>query len=130
MALARFVPVPTGVDLQLTLAPLQRGGPDDPTIRFEDAGVWRATRTPAGPATTHLAAQPHGVLAEAWGPGSEWALDHAPSLVGNLDPADSFRPHHPLIAELHRRHSGLRLPRKKHTSELQSCQYLVCRLLL
>jgi 3-methyladenine DNA glycosylase/8-oxoguanine DNA glycosylase len=117
MALARFVPLPAGVDLLLTLAPLQRGGPGDPTIRFEDAGVWRATRTPAGPATTHLAPAPRGVLVEAWGPGSEWALDHAPVLLGSLDPADGFRPHHPLIAELHRRHSGLRLPRTEAVFE-------------
>jgi 3-methyladenine DNA glycosylase/8-oxoguanine DNA glycosylase len=117
MALARFVPLPAGVDLLLTLAALQRGGPGDPTIRFEDAGVWRATRTPAGPATTHLAPAPRGVLVEAWGPGSEWALDHAPVLLGSLDPADGFRPHHPLIAELHRRHSGLRLPRTEAVFE-------------
>jgi 3-methyladenine DNA glycosylase/8-oxoguanine DNA glycosylase len=117
MAFARLVRLPAGVDLLLTLAPLQRGGSGDPTMRFEDAGVWRATRTPAGPATTHLTPGPRGVLAEAWGPGSEWALDHAPALLGSLDPADSFRPHHPLIAELHRRHPGLRLPRTEAVFE-------------
>ncbi len=105
------------MDLLLTLGPLQRGGADDPTIRFEEAGVWRATRTPAGPATTYLAARPRGILVEAWGPGSAWALEHAPTLLGSLDPADSFRPRHPLIAELHRRHLAMRLPRTEAVFE-------------
>ncbi len=111
MPLTRFVPFPAGLDLFLTLGPLQRGGPGDPTIRFESSGVWRATRTPSGPATTHLASRPEGILAEAWGPGSDWVLEHAPVLLGRLDPAEAFRPQHPLIAELHRRHATLRLPR-------------------
>ena len=117
MALTRFIPYPAGVDLVLTLGPLRRGGPGDPTIRFEEAGVWRATRTPAGPATTYLVPRPPGILAEAWGPGSAWALEHTPTLLGSLDPAEEFRPHHPLIAELHRRHSGMRLPRTEAVFE-------------
>jgi hypothetical protein len=38
------------LDVVATLGPLQRG-PSDPTMRCADDEVWRATRTPDGPAT-------------------------------------------------------------------------------
>ena len=46
-------PLPFALDLGLTLGPLQRGS-TDPTISFDGDEVWRAARTPAGPATLHL----------------------------------------------------------------------------
>ena len=48
---------------------------------------------------------------EAWGPGGSWAAAQAPSLCGELDDPSGFAPKHRLIAELHRRHPGLRLTR-------------------
>ena len=42
------------LDLRRTLAPLWRGR-GDPTMRMAPDGVWRATRTPDGPGTIHLA---------------------------------------------------------------------------
>ncbi|MDQ2944115.1 MAG: DNA-3-methyladenine glycosylase 2 family protein [Candidatus Dormibacteraeota bacterium] len=48
---------------------------------------------------------------EAWGPGGYWAAAEAARLCGEQDDASGFRPQHGLIAQLHRRHPGLRLPR-------------------
>ncbi|MBA0049471.1 DNA-3-methyladenine glycosylase 2 family protein [Streptomyces sp. AJS327] len=92
-----------------------RRGPYDPTCRLTEDAVWRATRTPAGPATLRLTETPAagspGVRAEAWGPGADWALDRLPALLGADDDPAAFVPHHALLAEAHRRHPGLRLIR-------------------
>ncbi|MDP9389070.1 MAG: DNA-3-methyladenine glycosylase 2 family protein, partial [Actinomycetota bacterium] len=69
----RFRP-PHPVDLRLTLAHLRHGA-GDPTMRLGAHDVWRATRTPEGPATVHLHAHGEEVRARAWGPGAAWALD-------------------------------------------------------
>lgn len=90
-----------------------RRGPYDPCYRVEDGAVWRATRTPDGPATLRISADATGatVRAEAWGTGAEWALDRLPAMLGADDDPSAFVAHHPLTREAHRRHPGLRLPR-------------------
>ncbi|MFJ3883430.1 DNA-3-methyladenine glycosylase family protein [Streptomyces sp. NPDC090077] len=99
------------VDLGLVLGPLRRG-PGDPTFRTTpDGSVWRATRTPDGPATLRVAATPDGVDAEAWGPGREWVLGALPELLGAADDPAAFVPRHRLVHASHRRRPGLRLTR-------------------
>ena len=66
------------IDLHLTLASLRHGGAD-PTISFESGQVWRATRTPLGPATIALSNGGATIDVTAWGPGAEWAVEHAPA---------------------------------------------------
>ncbi|HEY4889228.1 MAG TPA: DNA-3-methyladenine glycosylase 2 family protein [Candidatus Dormibacteraeota bacterium] len=95
------------LDLFSTLVPIGLG----PSLWIEGGDVWRATRTPDGPATIHLRQDAGTVEVEAWGPGAEWASAQAASLCGEQDDASGFRPEHRLIADLHRRHPGLRLPR-------------------
>ena len=58
------------LDLRRTLGPLSRG-PRDPTIRFGSGRVWRATRTPDGPAAMVIVRTPDGVDVEAHGPGAD-----------------------------------------------------------
>ncbi len=106
----RTVTLDPPVDLGLTLRPLRRGRLD-PSMRIGPDGVWRATRTPAGPVTTRLTVRGPTVVGRAWGPGAEWALDALPDLVGAADTADDFRPTDPVVADLHRRHRGLRISR-------------------
>jgi 3-methyladenine DNA glycosylase/8-oxoguanine DNA glycosylase len=101
------------LDLFSTLAPIAFS----PSLRFEGSNVWRASRTPEGPATIHLRHVDTGVEVEAWGPGAGWAAAHAPSLCGEHDDASGFHPQHRLIADLHRRHPGLRLPRTEAVFE-------------
>ena len=109
-AAAEF-PLGAPIDLAIILGVLRRGGSRDPTIRVDAEQAWRASRTPAGPATLRLDVTPGTLVARAWGPGAGWAVMAAPALVGLDDDPGSFRPGHPLLAEIHRRHAGLRLGR-------------------
>src|SRR5262245_20807260 len=70
------------LDVRLTLLVARHGGG---TSRVAADGVWRATRTPLGPATVHVddrRADPHHpggeVVVRAWGRGAPWVLHHAP----------------------------------------------------
>ena len=76
--LVREIPTEVPVDLARTLFPLRRGT-GDPTTRIEPGSVWRATRTPDGPATIHLAlsAAAAAIHAEAWGEGADWIIERA-----------------------------------------------------
>ena len=100
------------VDLRLTLGPLRRGS-SDPAVRFTAGGVWRATRTATGPATTHLTTDPTGgsVTMRAWGPGAAEALERLPALVGADDTEEGFAPGPGPVGDLHRRLRGLRIGR-------------------
>ncbi|MFD3541909.1 DNA-3-methyladenine glycosylase family protein [Streptomyces sp. NPDC058662] len=99
------------VDLGLTLGPLRRG-PGDPTFRTTpDGSVWRATRTPQGPATLRVSRSGEDVTAEAWGSGADWILDQLPVLLGAADDPAVFVPRHRLVHASHRRRPGLRLVR-------------------
>lgn len=51
------------------------------------------------------------IRVEAWGPGAEWALDHAPDVLGLHDDRSAFRPADPIVRDLHRRLPGLRIGR-------------------
>ncbi|MDQ6948602.1 MAG: DNA-3-methyladenine glycosylase 2 family protein, partial [Actinomycetota bacterium] len=107
----RTVELAGPVHLRLTLGPLRRGR-SDPSMRIGPDGVWRASRTPAGPATTLLTVGGTTVTGRSWGPGAEWALDALPGLVGSADPVDGFDPcDDPVVVNLHRRLPGLRIGR-------------------
>ena len=102
--------LPFPLDLDLTLGQLQRG-PSDPTIRFGQNEVWRAARTPEGPVSLRLQLRGAHVVADAWGAGAAWMIDHTPGLLGFDDQPHAFQPAHRLLADLHRHHPGLRLGR-------------------
>lgn len=91
----------------------QQHGANDPTLTTAGGVLWHVSRTPEGVATLALRETSAGeVRAAAWGAGAEWALAHVPALCGALDdPRDFDASHHPLIAETHRRHPGLRIGR-------------------
>jgi 3-methyladenine DNA glycosylase/8-oxoguanine DNA glycosylase len=127
---------PSGFDLAGTLRPLQRG-PRDPAMQVIDGTIWRTTNTRRGPATIRLRvgapSAPVGagatetsprrtdrvtpIDARIWGGGhdpdaaAEAALEALPALLGACDEPAGFRPRHPVLAELARRHAGVRLPR-------------------
>jgi 3-methyladenine DNA glycosylase/8-oxoguanine DNA glycosylase len=79
--------------------------------RVDGAGIWRATRTPAGPGTERLWLDGTLLRVEAWGPGADWLCENAAALVAELDDDSGFQPRHPLLAQLWRRHRGVRIPR-------------------
>lgn len=80
-------------------------------MRIEQTGVTRATRTPEGPCAARLEAQGDRIRVTAWGPGAAWALETAPELIGMHDDPGAFRPVHPGLRDLHRRHPGMRIGR-------------------
>jgi 3-methyladenine DNA glycosylase/8-oxoguanine DNA glycosylase len=101
------------LELTLTLAPLGVG----PWLRRDGHDVWRATRTPDGPATIHIRQENGALEAHGWGPGAAWAVAQTPQLCGELDDDSGFRPVHSLISDLRHRHPGLRLPRTQAVFE-------------
>jgi 3-methyladenine DNA glycosylase/8-oxoguanine DNA glycosylase len=99
------------VDVRRTLSCLRRGA-GDPTFRTDDRGLWRTTRMPSGPATLLLVQRGlHEVACAAWGEGAEEAVAGVPDLLGGRDDPTGFEPGHPLLAEAHARHPGIRVPR-------------------
>jgi len=106
----RLVAVPPAYDFDGTLRFLPLGG-FDPTRARRPGALWKAGRTPAGPASLRLALTPAGVLAGAWGPGAAWILGRVESVLGLHDiPAACPRPPGRLGA-LVRRSRGVHLPR-------------------
>jgi 3-methyladenine DNA glycosylase/8-oxoguanine DNA glycosylase len=108
--ISRTVRPPRAVDLRLTLGVLRRGR-FDPCMQLAPGEVWRATRTPDGPATTHIRASSGILTMRAWGPGAAWAVDAFPALVGDRDDDATFEPRDGVVADLRRRLRGLRLCR-------------------
>jgi 3-methyladenine DNA glycosylase/8-oxoguanine DNA glycosylase len=100
------------IDVRVTLAPLSRGRGDDTTVLL-GRGVWRATRTPEGAATQWVRNEGGAIAVDAWGPGASWVVEHADELVGATDDSTSFVPADPMISELHRRYSSVRIPRSR-----------------
>jgi 3-methyladenine DNA glycosylase/8-oxoguanine DNA glycosylase len=99
------------INLPQTLAHTRMGNAD-PCLRVVGGSVWRATRTPAGLATQRLTPASDGsIVVEAWGPGAEWLVDHAPLLCGALDHPEAFTPDQPLLQTLVHHHPGLRIGR-------------------
>jgi 3-methyladenine DNA glycosylase/8-oxoguanine DNA glycosylase len=79
----------------------------------DDAGWWRAMRTPEGPATILVRRAGESVAVDAWGEGADWAIDGAPELVGLHDDPTAWSPADPKLAALHRSAPGLRFGRTR-----------------
>jgi 3-methyladenine DNA glycosylase/8-oxoguanine DNA glycosylase len=88
------------VQVHAVLCSLQRGSGDPTYRRDRDGSVWRACRTPLGPATVRLESRRADgeVLATAWGDGSDWMLAHVPDLLGAADDVAGFEPRHERVA--------------------------------
>jgi 3-methyladenine DNA glycosylase/8-oxoguanine DNA glycosylase len=112
----RTFALPFAVDLGRTLAPL-RVGRHDPTIRLSASAMVRAMRTPDGSATLLAEHLGDALAVDAWGDGADWALEHAPGLLGLLDDRAGFDPADDVVRRLQREHDGLRLPRTDRVVE-------------
>jgi 3-methyladenine DNA glycosylase/8-oxoguanine DNA glycosylase len=94
------------------LRPLRRGA-GDPTFQLDrDGVVWRSSLSPDGPVTMRIERRaPLGeVEIGAWGPGSAWALDQAPAMLGAADDVSSFDPANPLVRAAWARNPHWRVP--------------------
>ncbi|CAN5139100.1 DNA-3-methyladenine glycosylase [soil metagenome] len=103
------IPIAFRLDLRATLRFMQGF--------FRPDGWWSTMRTPTGPATLHLRRSQAGVEAQAFGPGTGWALESVTALIGAKDSPESFVTCHPLVAELHRTRPGHRLGRTDRVFE-------------
>jgi 3-methyladenine DNA glycosylase/8-oxoguanine DNA glycosylase len=111
------LPVEGPYDLRRTLA-IHRRGSGDPAMRFEVSGTtWRVTRTPDGPVTLLLEQRVDAVRVRAWGPGTAWAVDRLPGLLGLDDDPSALVPRHPAVATALRRSRGLRVGRTERVLE-------------
>ncbi|TWJ23260.1 3-methyladenine DNA glycosylase/8-oxoguanine DNA glycosylase [Micromonospora endolithica] len=111
-AARRVLRPPAGYRLGPTVRSLTFS-PYDPCARIAAGTFWWATRTPAGPATLALRASAGDLLAEGYGPGADWVVDSADAIAGLRDDLTGFAElaaAHPLVAELARRHHGMRMP--------------------
>jgi len=114
---------PFSVDVAAMLS-VHRRGFGDPAFATDQAGaIWRACRTPDGPATVRVTArrEQHSgkagesdeparrvvtrVDATAWGPGAGWLLEIIPALLGADDRPEDFVPVHPVLEAAARRHT-------------------------
>lgn len=115
---------PDALDLARTVGVLRRGG-SDPTTVIDGPVIWRAMRTALGPATLALRIVGSEVRATAWGVGAGEALERVPALCGAPDDATDFdASRHPLIAEVARRHPGMRLTRTDEVFDALACAIL------
>ncbi|MCI3949196.1 MAG: hypothetical protein K0R11_1130 [Acidimicrobiales bacterium] len=112
----RTIPLGGPLHLGRTLGAVRRGG-GDPAMVLAEAECWRATHTPAGPATLHLRVVAGRLEVEAWGAGATWAVDHAGDLVGNRDDESGFAPCHEVVRAVHRSLRGLRIGRTGAVAE-------------
>lgn len=78
--------------------------------RVERDGVnWWATISPDGPATVAFRVAEGGVRADAWGPGTDWALSRVPRLLGADDDPSDFDPRTPAVAAMAARFGAIRI---------------------
>lgn len=75
------------------------------------AGVhWWSTATPTGNAVTAFRITRTGLRVDAWGPGSAWAVEQLPALVGLRDEnVNEFRPEHPVLRRIANRFGSFRV---------------------
>ncbi len=82
-----------------------------PSMRVADGGLWRATRTPDGPATSRMSIVGGALEVTAWGSGSDWVLERVPTMIGEDDDPSALVPRHEAVEDAVRRGRGVRLPR-------------------
>ena len=90
-------------------ARLLRTGTNDPTLKREADGLWRAARTADGPATVRITVlDGEAIRARAWGDGADAALEKVPLWLGLKEPVWQL-PEHPVTDRLLREYPGVRL---------------------
>lgn len=103
---SRTIHLARPLDLHATLAV---AGLKGPSLKISPDGLWRATRTPCGPVTVRMRLKERSLVVEAWGEGSDWALQRIPEWVGEYDDPDALVPCHPAVDRAARLGRGMRM---------------------
>ena len=103
---SRKIALSAPLDLRATLGVT---GIKGPSLSVRPDGLWRATRTPAGPVTVRLSVANQELVAQAWGKGSDWALDRIGDWIGESDDPSALEPVHEIVAEAARAGRGMRM---------------------
>jgi len=107
----RTMTPPERYHLARSVGPLTLGR-YDPCGRLDGGDFWLAARTPAGPATLHLARVGAELVATGYGPGADWFADRADAVAGLRDDLSGFpalAARHPLVARLANTFAGVRM---------------------
>ena len=112
----RVVALPHPIDVVRTLRGVHRAG-DTLSYRRSGTEIWRASRTPEGPATLRLVVATDQVEATAWGDGASAILEGVPGLIGIDDDDGGFAPDHKVLAKVWRDYRGVRMPRSGAVAE-------------
>jgi 3-methyladenine DNA glycosylase/8-oxoguanine DNA glycosylase len=108
MPTRELVPEPPYAFLEVTR--LLRTGGRDPTFRRHDDGFTSAHRFATGEATLDVRCRGARVVAEAWGPGADEALERLPRRLGLHEAPWSLPPGtNPRVDQMLKAHPGLRL---------------------
>jgi 3-methyladenine DNA glycosylase/8-oxoguanine DNA glycosylase len=105
--LVRFTP-PFPINVAKTLGPLKRGR-FDRTASFTASEIWRATRTPDGPATQRIRSVGEQIESRSWGAGAQWLAQRAQVLVGGNDDTSDFPEIDEALTRLHRQNRSFRI---------------------
>ncbi|NRQ34790.1 DNA-3-methyladenine glycosylase 2 family protein [Nonomuraea sp. NN258] len=105
------------LDVGLALAPHKRGTGDPTWRQTGDGAIWRTCRTPDGPCSLRVSVHASRVHGQAWGPGAAWMLDRMPALLGAADDVSGFQVRHQVLADVARKHVGLRIGRSGRVME-------------
>jgi 3-methyladenine DNA glycosylase/8-oxoguanine DNA glycosylase len=97
------------IDLSATVTSLG-AGPGDPSVAVDGRAAWYAANTPDGPGTIRFEGS-SPIRAEAWGPGADWLLTHAPAICGAEDDPAGFEPTNRVVRRLLEDHPGIRITR-------------------
>lgn len=103
---SRSITLTRPLDLRATLAV---SGLKGPSLALRPDGLWRATRTPCGPATVRMRLENRRLIVHAWGTGSEWAMHRIPEWVGEYDDPGELIPSHPAVERAVRKGRGMRM---------------------
>lgn len=106
------------VNLYTQLSTLHRGSGDPTWHSDPGGGIWRTTYTPVGPGLERLgiSASTGEVVAQVFGPGTDWLIERLPWLLGEHDDPSGFVPP-PVLAPVARAHPGLRIGRTERVME-------------
>ena len=102
-AISTSIRTPDGLDLGFAMLWSK-------TIKRRGGVHWWPTATPRGSALVAFRPTATDVRVDAWGAGSEWAVEQMPALIGLRDPTiDEFELRHPVLRALADRFGSFRV---------------------